>query len=370
MSIATKLQPPGEVLDMKKSNTEEVHITVDAGSRLCNNVIVLGDFFQLEATFPLQPAWNPTYDNMNSGLVKRCRRDSADWKTFPDLARAWRDWVLNEAGDYNGKRATITEPFDFNVHTPAPGYTIQTCFRRRKFEPCITLGDDLHPIGQHGGIVVEWWDSRAVDNSNPQRPVTGLWKPVDSTGMDCSSIKILDKECGIRFDGLEPPSELFRQGIGTAKVRVTASVQMDYRIIWEEKAKASVNTNTVTQLLDMPSRFKWRKVAIGSLHYAKVLSGTLKSTQADDRLDANKLALELLDNWNQASVNGTVVIAGTDWAIGNPLGKAFAGIAGRGIDFRTNVGNTAKYPQVTGYKIDVPGQKIHLSLDTWRQEAL
>jgi hypothetical protein len=190
-----KMQASGQDLDMDKTNAEDLDLTADVSSRCVNAFRVLGDYVQIEATWELVPAWDSTHDEADDeDLID----SSESWslKDPENTSRVWRDWVLNEAGDYNDLRDGIEGTFDL---APFLGPCVN---RRRKFEPTITLNTDGSPIGSCGGIEVEWWDSADAE-----------WKKLTEIGAEGRQVNILSHECGIRFDGEVPPVELMDQGI-------------------------------------------------------------------------------------------------------------------------------------------------------------
>jgi hypothetical protein len=349
LAVRANLAVPGAWADLRTSNVEEINVTTDVANHLANNIQVYGDTFMVEYTMELVPAWLPDYDSYHTTAANAAKLalhggDDKAWETTPALARVWRDWVLNEAGDYTAKR--------------------------RKLLPCITLGTDFRPIGEHHGVVVEYyrWDRNPTSTTTYLE--TGTWQPVEHlSSADSIGIQVLDKECGIRFSGLHYPVELANYGaVGQhpARIRVTATVEMDRRVATAQSALASANIHPVWRTIDVGSRFKVRYV-----HNTSKFFGNPQAIpgQVDDHAKSSKLANELLANWNQASVSGTVALPGVDWAIANDcVGKSFGGIVGRGIDFQTTQGAPKKYPSITAMKLDFVNQKTILSLDTWKRD--
>jgi hypothetical protein len=366
-----KLQPSFAPVDMDQSNAEVIDVTADISSRCVNEFRVLGDHLMVEATFELVPAWPKATDEATdidlipAGDAEHLEEGGTNpkWLAYGDenTSRTWRDWVLNEAGDYDGERKGIRKAFDL-------AQIIGPCVsRRRKFEPTITLGTDGNPIGSWGGITIEWFDSADGEE--------GKWKDI-STLQDGRTVKILDHECGIRFDGDLPPTDLMVPGIDPKtempknKIRVTASIRADARLEIFARSPSPLDPQVNTETIDVGSRFKLRVVDFSSIYWEKVDEKKLHSSQLDDREDARKLGQQLLANWNQASVNGTLTLTGC--AYRTALGRPIAGIQGRDIDFRTTAAKAAeaRYPIVVGQRYDFQSQTVSMVLDTFRGETV
>lgn len=352
------MQRPGEQIDMNKTNVESVNIGFDVTSRAFNAVEIQGDYKHYESTFELMPAWEADLDASTDDELSK---DSEDWATNPKLARVWRDWVLNEAGDYDHAMYRV-----YPLHEVFGAGNNLVYNNRRKFLPCISLGDDGSPVGQTGGIIVEWWDAAAVP---PQ------WRPLDEIESVEKHVEILDRECGIRFTGLVPPAQLRGQGlvgnytqeVRGARVRVTATIISDERITKTLAAPASLIADKKELVLELPSRFKFRKIHKDSINYDAVNFSTLKSTEVNDSAAMGTLAEELLENWNQASIDGNVTLTGPFFDIQQALGDPLGGIFGRNVKFGTNVGGT-KFPTIIGLRFDFMQQTTTVTLDTWQRE--
>jgi hypothetical protein len=359
-----KLQGAGEQLDMRKSNAESVDLSADVSSRCLNEITVLGDHEQVEATFELVPAWSKDKDTAD---IDDLMPSSEKWTKSDGVStsRVWRDWVLNEAGDYNGERDGIRRAYDL-----AP--IIGPCAaKRRKFEPTITTDTDGTPFGPQGGVTIEWWDLEGGDDG------TGSWRPLSDISAEGRAVKILAHECGIRFDGDVPPSEIMDQGINSdtempkAKIRVTASIRADRRVEATQSFPAPLDPEVNSETVDVGSRFKKRTIRASSIYYPKVVDGQMTSTQLDDTAAAKDLALQLLANWCQASVSGTLTLTGCGYRPTAALGRPISGITGRNVDFRTTADfGEKKYPVVVGLRYDFTNQTLGVTLDTFRGEVL
>jgi hypothetical protein len=368
-----KLQPRGAALDMDKSNAEHLDLTADLSSRTASAFRLLGDEVQIEATFELVPAWPKSQDD--SPLEDLIPPSEDEQKTdhawlklgVANTSRAWRDWVLNEAGDYTGERDGISETYDLAT-------ILGPCVaKRRKFEPTITLGDDGSPIGEAAGITIEWWDK---DQPDAVTDSPGAWRSLKDISPEARQIKILAHECGIRFDGDTPPQEIQAQGVDEdtglphGKIRVTASIRADQRLEVQKSDPSPLDPVRQIETIDVGSRFKMRSIDKSSIYFKKVKGKLLESSQLDDTDDALKLVQQLLTNWNQASVAGHITTTGCGYRAAGVLGRPISGVDGRNIDFRTTHPDVeTKYPVVVGLHYDFTNQTVALVLDTFRGEG-
>lgn len=340
-----KLQPPGATADFARSNLEACSLTADVGNRTFNAVAILGDYEQYESTFELVRAWRPEFDD---SPIDELSKHDENWFANAPKQRAWRDWTLNEAGDYIGLRNAIRQPYNLDAIFGAGQYLE----RRRKFLPCISLLPDGSPQGNAGGVFVEWWDNDE-----------GAWKPIDDLSPEGRQVRILERECGIRFDGPEVPEEIYAQG-NYAKVRVTATIQSDKRIEFRETAKNTRLADVRFEVIDAASKFRYRQRDAGS-RFAGVVDSV---ANLDDRIIMRQYAQQLLSAWNAATVEGSATLAGVDFNLTGVIGSTIGGIDGRKVGL--SVGNDIpRFPTVVGCKLDIQGQQTVLSIDTFRGEG-
>lgn len=349
------LQAAGSTIDLARSNAEEIDLAADLTSRMTNRVRVLGAYPEVEVTIELVPAWSETWDNIEQ-IERLARYNEDEWRDVPELARVWRDWVFNEAGDYDKTRNKL----------PDNGKKLATLLgvcqvKRRRLEPTITLARDGSPIGQTSGVTVEWWQNNDA-----------TWRPLDELSAEGRTVKLLRHELGIRFDGVEPPWEIMAQG-KNAKVRVTATIAGDQRL---EQLVDFTNQSPLTapleEVFDVPSKFKLRQIDSSSIYADQVQAGTLAASTEDDRDSALLFAGEILENWNQASIHGQVTITGCGWPVARGLGRTLGQIFGRGINLRTNhqATKTPRHPSIAGIELDFQNQTTTLVLDTYRTDPL
>lgn len=332
-----KLQEPKSILDLKKTNLESSSIACGNQS-LVNRIEAIGNFKLYESTWELKKAWATDLDSLSQ---EELSESSLDWKEHPERQRVWRDWVLNEAGDYIGVRSEIKDPYDFK-----PIFDADTVRRRRRFQPCITLTKDRLPVGENG-YFVEYYD--------------GLdWRPI-------GGFEVLTGECGIRFSGPIPPEEISMNP--NVKLRITASVYSDERLT--HKTKANPNSPQPLEapaLLDVSEQFHFRKIHEQSEFSQRVKNGEYEHLQIDDTKRIKEFADRLVKTTDHLDVRGTAVVWDLDGDTYD-LGDIIEKIEGRNISMDAGAatgGEEKKYPQVVGITYDYENQRRVLALETFR----
>lgn len=350
-----KHQKPGARLDLGKTNLEGLRLVADVAGKACNAVRIVGAPIVVEGTFYLKPAWDPLLDEL---LPDQLTKNDDGWFDNPAYADVWRKWVLNEAGDYCGPPTNYDDPHDFSVLFFDPDKDDPNdekppaLARRRQFEACLTLQPDGSPQGHAGGVFIEFFD-------NDQQE----WVPLDRIGPEGRQVRILEKECGIYFDGLTIPTEIRAQAsLGEVRVRVTASVETDERAEVLEKADAdkSLLKEPKELTLDLGGSFKRRRRDITSRFEGLIE----KTSEIDDTKRMKELAKRVLEASNVASLAGTVTITGIDFDVSQVIGTTLQGIDGRNVDFNVSpVGQ--RYPTVVGCHLNVANQQLELVLENY-----
>lgn len=355
--LVLPLQSSGQTLNLDLSRVRNARLSVDHVHRSTNQVVCLGAFAETEGTFELVPAWEPAYDEL---FGKDLQLDSDAVQANPKLARVWRDWVLNEGGDYVGLR-TGTMPYADQIRVP---FDVAALFGhahyarcRRRFYPMITQLDNMTPFGTWDGALVEWWDGN-------------YWRPAGE--LKNQSIQLLTHECGVRFSNpTGPPDELIALGLSVAKVRITATIRSDIRIRGIFGPLGSALADTRQQVIDLGDQYRYRTLNSSSVFYSEVAAGTMRATVRDDRDALQDLAVQLYDAWNRSTIGGEVDMEGIDYDL-EWFGKALTGIQPRGIDLRTTsrLIRTPQYVSVVAVKWDVQRQATTLRIDTPRESRL
>ncbi len=347
VAVPLPLQAFDEILDVNASKVEELSLNPDVSSRAFNSLVLLGDYERYELTVELKRAWPEEYDERD---LMDLEKNAEGWQNNTTLPNVWRKWVLNEAGDYNGTREDIGEtPFNFQSLAASAWLT-----RRRRFEPCLTLNDDGSPQGGAGGVFVEWYDVTA-----------GEWYPVDMLGPEGRQVRILEKECGIYFDGALPPLEIMLQASG-AKVRVTATVASDRRMSVElNRAGRSLLADAKEEVVDVGSKYKFR-LRMPSSRFSRT---AYRSSDANDENNLRRLGNKLLNSWNRANLDGTVTLTGVEFDPRSLVGFTVSGIPGRRVDFNVSP-EGRQYPTIVGMRLRIESQQTDITLDTFRGERI
>lgn len=355
-----KLQPWGEDKDIAKTN----HAASNAEWNICdlaNIVTVYGAHYEAEGTFELYRAWSEENDVYTADDLEKSKLRSLDEEDEEDEVleqtayerhpRVWRDWVLNEAGDYNGTR-TIVRPienaFDLNNvkwFDSDGGFALGTnnVFRRRRFYPPLSLQHD----NTRRDVLVEYYEPPEYGSPDP-----GVWKTVQK--LENGHFELLEHECGIRFVGTKPPWQLVDLG-ANARVRITACLRSDQRIKYEtERAEFSPNGNDVKMVVNAETQF-FRKIRLGadapayrSRYTETSYMNPIPDADTVDNLEQiQRYANALLQNEYPARVSVSVTLEGyrPEYKRGDLITK----IAGREISFDQNAKDapTRRYPQVT-----------------------
>jgi len=353
------LQGVGSSLIPSQSNTLKVSLGYDA-SMAINQVRATGGFTELEHTWELKPAWSASFDDSTIDMLNT---GAPDWETRPIYHRIWRDWVLDEAGDYGREWAGMPA----NAPNPLVSAAFITAFgaahsivvpKRRKFLPMLTRGDDNVPLGKVGGCVVEWF--------NPDEGEGGSWVPLDPN-LEFFTCRLLEDECGIHFAGSVPP--IFLMNLGTAaRVRITATVQSDYRIAALETRKTtSVNPDVNEATLDVSSRFHGRLLHPESKYFGDVAGGTLRADTSDGRAALEDFVEAARLAFDRAQCSGTAVIAGIDYPE-YKVGDLVPEVVGREVLFGLNhsASEERRFPQIMGIVREVQSQRTIITLNEFK----
>lgn len=357
-------QPAGSKLDIAKQNADLVRIDYDA-SMAITGVLAVGSFTEIEATFELMPAWDKADDN--TPLAKLLKNGVVDWDNNPRYHRVWRDWVLNEAGDYPRAWNTLFKPNGCDEQansfliTEFAGHA-DVVPRRRKFLPMLTRGPDGQPLGQVGGCDVEWW--------NPRR-AGGLGAGWDKlwTNVPMLECRLLEKECGIKFTGSIPPVMIMRQG-NDARVRITATYRSDYRIYFGAgRRNSSTNPDENTAVLDVGRRFHWRGLHRGSKYFSDVSGGRKQADLVDGREALRRFAIAAREAYDQAQCSGSIRLEGCNhWQY--DLGNLITKVEGRNLALgvtKPAAEQPVRYPQLLGISYYPQVQSTLLSIAEFKE---
>lgn len=336
------LQRPGTLRDIKKTNIAEFDAVYDI-FELANIVEVHGGFLKRECTFELKKAWKPEYDTKD---ITDLAKGEAFYEEHPSVGRKF---VLNEAGDYIGLRPEITEPFSLDFLFPEPQQ-----IRRRRFQRCLSQHPDADDL-ESNGYRVDWYDASQEDAVDPDDPADPGWVRVTWP------FSVLEKECGILFEGTAPPGPLW-----DLRVRITATVVGDQRLKGiATKRDSSPNAQDVPLVLDLQDRFQFSKVDEESIFTGR------PSIARDDTTAIQTYAESVRDIEDACHIHCSVTLEGIahpQYSIGNLIDN----VGGRNLTlnaFSPSGGANTRNPQIVGFVWHLAGnQRLELLLDSFERE--
>lgn len=344
-------------------------------SEAVGSVAAVGDVWQYEVTCELVPGWAP---ETNLDEVAPEDADAAkDLALLPgeeDPDDTWfqkyhkqgsafaanknvgRLWVLNEAGEYDdatfGRSNDLPDgpfqvyaPYDFETEcslTEAANWVA----RRRRFLPCLSKDDQ----GVSYGIYVELsFDSGTT------------WAKANT------NIRCIEDQCAIYFEAgmltevTEPGGDVTLTNMwfalieGTLRVRVTATVEADERVVESHAYSAAIG-----RMLANTSRFHgWSNTAGNS-----VLAAVAGSNTRDDSVACLGLAKRYLREHAVSRMACDPVIPWIDWRW--QPGDLVTQIEGRGIGLGTTMDGYARYPEVMGVTFTASAATTRLILEESR----
>lgn len=344
------LQRPGELRDIKKTNVAEFDAVYDI-FELANIIEVHGGYLKREATFELVKAWDPEYDTTD---ITDISKGEAFYEEHPSVGRKW---VLNEAGDYIDLRPEITEPYSIDSLFPDAQQV-----RRRRFQRCLSQHPDADDL-ESNGYRVDWYDENQEDATDPDDPEDPGWVRVTWP------FSVLEKECGILFEGTTPPGplwELMSDDPDKARVRITATVVGDQRLKGIATKRAnSPNAQDVPLVLDLQDRFQFSKVDDTS-----IFSGR-PSIARDDSTAIQTYAETVRDIEDACHIHCSLTLEG----IQHPqyhIGDLLTNVSGRNLTlnaFSPSGGADTRNPQIVGFVWHLEGnQRLELLLDSFERE--
>jgi hypothetical protein len=345
------MQRPGATRDIKKTNIAEFDAEYDINS-LANRIEVYGDYLKREATFPLKLGWSTTYDST----------DLADLEKGQPTAEAHpavgRKFILNEAGDYNYLRPEITAPYSFaSLFLSA----IQSV-RRRQFLRCLSQHADADDL-ESNGFRVDWYDRDQTGAISSILPADPGWIRVKWP------YSVLEKECGILFEGPLPPDALWSlmaEDPTLVKIRITATIVGDQRVkgIATKRAQ-SPNGQDVTLVLDLHDRFQFSKVDSSSIFASR------PSIARDDTSVIQAYATSVQAIEDAMKIHCSIPLEG----IAHPeysMGDLIDSVSGRNLSlngYDPTGGEDTRNPQIVGFVYHLQGgQRMELMLDSFERE--
>lgn len=355
-------QPIGSSLNMPSQNVEAAGLTFDVAN-LFNQVTVVGGPYAYEVSIELLRGWPESQDNLEQ---KQYAKDGPNFAAAKD---AWRRWVLNEAGDYIGLRPEIDGVFTAAARAALEdefGDTIWNSFVpcRRRFAPTLTLADDNSPIGTHGpGIELEYFNIKHVPaDPETDTPGNGLvqpqWKPIGNWGA-----QVLERECGVYFDGNLPPLTKEFEVSDRASIRLRAT----FTLVSDKRLEASALRHTDSPqadvapfVIDAPTKFRHQEITTLSKYYnsGRPSLEAIDNTAIADFAERVRAIRDLMD------VGGAIQLEGLDASDGGTayeVGQRVQGILGKGLSFEAKDASD-EYPQIVAIERNVTSQMTTLHL--------
>jgi len=371
------------------AENEDISTAIAAGSKmlwsmrlvedignLVNRPIGLGAPHRFEFTAELVPGW------LDSELVP----DTADsnehlFLTEADLQKetdpdqhsyyknyhprgstfnrtAGRRWCLNESGRYSGGSYDRGTPFDFTTvieskYTKLAGKRNYAPYNRRLL-PCITID----PASKNSvGIKVEF----SFDGGSTWQVVKGPISPLkDECGIyidQANLAEISDKEegsiSGGTLDGVElnywtslcddkVNSRVFKNGAWNTRCRVTASVQMDQRLLRTvQRDPISASPFHHSQIYDLSKKYFLQKRTASS----GFDSGTLSAWNRDDSDYFDTHIESIRKTCQDSSVSGSFTLDRL-WPNTFKTGDCIEKLTGRAYDLAASLGSKTVYPEI------------------------
>jgi len=321
---------------------------------LANRIEVYGEFQKRESTFFLMRGWDQSFDERD---LLDLKIGSEFYASHPEVGRLW---VFNEDGSYD----EVGHGNDLGPIDPAEKLEglfdePQSC-RRRRFLPCLsTHGDADKNVSNR--FVLEYYDYDAPGAVGRRIIDDPGWKRVKSGW----PFQVLEKQCGILFEGETPPEILWRLGKAgdinrLPTLRITATVVGDKRVKGvAERLETSPNGLDCTLVLDMKEKFEDSAVDSASKF------ADSESTAKDDTEAIQEYAVSVQGIEDVLRLDASIELEGClnpDLSIGDTVPQ----IKGRNISMELNASGRA--PQIVGVNIDCQEQRCELLIETFKRE--
>lgn len=291
-----RLQKAGSALSLDDSNLWKGRIRFHRRPSH-RGLLARGKHKRYEATFLLAPGWDP--DKQTSRWRDFIRSEPDNW---PDTAKVYRKWVLNEHGRYDQDPWSIPT-YDFSEISAEDFYLCKP----RKFLP--RLSTDVADPSM--GVVVQIKCGSDVDWRRWSGP---LW--------------VSANECSVYLGGDSLPADYFEAVIADeAQVRVTATVLADARISIELPG----DTGYPREVADFSGRVEWRKVHPTSIFFQGQTSGA--SGERDDSALLKALATRASEMLS-AALEAELTLGWIDTSFG--VGDILERIDGRSLELSPN----------------------------------
>ena len=357
-----KLQKWGELLDVEKSQVPEFDLSCDFTDGAFNELDVIGGWVEVESSFELRPGWEDTYDSAD---ITTLTVGSLNWETDTKRQHAFRRFVWNEAGDYTGLRPWWNTTPDLaaalQINTGNERKLDRAIPRRRRFHPMLSRNLDGTPLENVQGCYLEYWN-----------PDTEEWLPIRSDNykpglVNGESAQLLKDEMGIEFRADQVPYQLVffakKHGIEHVKLRLTATVRLDYRLRVKRTAQFSLLQDTTREIIDRDDDYKLSRRLSSSR-----FNGVANVVTSNGRDAVAELCIDTLRKNNAATIEGDLTLDGVDVDLRGYLGMSATKFDGRNLEFRAThqALSDPRYPTIVAIRWNVQRQKTTVSLDTMK----
>ncbi|MEM8737667.1 MAG: hypothetical protein AAGG38_04215 [Planctomycetota bacterium] len=244
-------------------------IEAERGQDAARRWVVEGEAPRVESTFALIPGWDRAREGRADTEYDRGRSED-----FSRYANVYRRWILNEDGRGEGAVFDLAGLFG-QPGLPATGVALGNC---------LTMDDAGRPLPAVLELSLDagvWWTRYA-----------GAWR-------------VLSGQAGVYLEDSALEAEtLSAAKAGTLRVRVTGTLVSPRR---REAGRWRGNPFGATgpeMRLNLATRYRFRRVAAGSLHDAAVRSGALQADEADDTADLTAELIRRLDQEDRVALTG------------------------------------------------------------------
>ncbi|MBN2133219.1 MAG: hypothetical protein JW741_27215, partial [Sedimentisphaerales bacterium] len=254
-TVELSCQQQGEPLKLSRTNIaamqSERHLYP-----VTHRYIGQGDFKVYEATFTLVKAWDPALQSTDYGLFSASTNPD-----FHQVKDVYRQWCLNEAGDYTASPFNQGPAYDFSRLFGTSAYLR----RRRRFRPALSTDTQGRSLGYFVEVSfdagTQWWPYLHAFNNLLDE--CGIWLSSDQLDVDTWAAALSD----------------------TLRFRITASVVSDERLSCiVADGPVGSTAPVVDHLLTLPRRFKYRQVSPQSVLAQKDSVGTGTPDETDDSM--------------------------------------------------------------------------------------
>lgn len=319
-------QPPGQTYDPAQTHFAGLAVRMDFAAAP-RRYVAQGDAKLHESTFDLVAGWDDALASCDPDDFSP--RTNADFDTVRDV---FRKWVLNEAGDYTAAPYERGTPAELSAVFAGDAYVR----RRRRLLPCLSRDGS----GRSRGVYVEV----SLDGGASWSQMT-------------LAARVLRTECGVYLteDPL-PPEYVAAAMRGHVRVRATATLESDARLVAEYAGEDADDLPGRTRHVHVPAGYRFRRVAPTSRFHG---AGGADEANDTGRLQDLVCAAWEADRRTPAPTHVRIPYL----ALGHGVGERLLGIRGRRIDLARDHTGFAVAPVVDRLRLTfapAPETILHL----------